>query len=172
MKKICVVLVSIVLLCCLVACNTADQPLDSSDNSANAGSNSEKSEHVFVYNGVEVSVNDDMSDVLKALGAPKSYFEAASCAFDGLDKTYTYSGFVITTRPEGEKDYVNSILLTDDSVTTTKGIYIGSSRDDVVAAYGESNNVVSTKLTYSDSGVSINFIIEDGKVISIEYLPA
>lgn len=168
MKKICVLLVSIALVCCLVACETADPPLDSSDNTANAG----KSEHIFVYNGANVSVNDDMSELLSKLGEPKSYFEAASCAFDGLDKTYTYSGFVITTRPEGEKDYVNSILLTDDSVTTTKGIYIGSSREEVVAAYGESSGVVSSKLTYSDGGVSLNFIIENGKVISIEYLPA
>ncbi len=172
MKKICVLLVSIALICCLVACGTADQPLDSSDNTASADSNAEKSEHIFVYNGVNVSVNDEMSELLSKLGEPKSYFEAASCAFDGLDKTYTYSGFVITTRPEGEKDYVNSILLTDDSVTTTKGVYIGSSREDVVAAYGESSGVVSSKLTYSDGGVSLNFIIENGKVISIEYLPA
>lgn len=171
MKKICVMLISIALLCCLVACDTANQPLDSSDNAESSGSN-EKSKYIFVYNGVNVSVNDDMSALLEKLGEPKSYFEAASCAFDGLDKTYTYSGFVITTRPDGDKDYVNSILLTDDSVTTTKGIYIGSSREDVVAAYGESNGVVAAKLTYSDSGVSINFIIEDGKVISIEYLPA
>lgn len=168
MKKICVLLVSIALVCCLVACETANPPLDSSDNTANA----EKSEHIFVYNGVNVSVNDDMSELLSKLGEPKSYFEAASCAFDGLDKTYTYSGFVITTRPEGEKDYVNSILLTDDSVTTTKGIYIGSSREEVVAAYGESSGVVSSKLTYSDGSVSLNFIVENGKVISIEYLPA
>ena len=61
-------------------------------------------EYVFRANGVNVSINDDMAGVLAALGEPQSYFEAESCAFEGLDKTYTYSGFVITTRPEGEKD--------------------------------------------------------------------
>ena len=108
--------------------------------------------------------------VLAALGEPQSYFEAESCAFEGLDKTYTYSGFVITTRPEGEKDYVNSILLTDDSVTTPEGIFIGSSGDDVIAAYGQSPAGFATLLTYTKNGTVLNFVLSEDKVISIEYL--
>lgn len=121
--------------------------------------------------GYTVAINDDMADVLTALGEPQSYFEAASCAFEGLDKTYTYAGFSITTRPEGEKDFVNSILLTDDSVTTPEGIYIGSSAEDVTAAYGEGGGM-ETVLSYTKGDTAMNFILENGKVISIEYLPA
>ena len=51
--------------------------------------------------GVTVSVDEDMAQVLTDLGEAQSYFEAESCAFEGLDKTYTYPGFVITTRPDG-----------------------------------------------------------------------
>lgn len=117
-----------------------------------------------------VSIDQDMSEVLSSLGEAQSYFEAASCAFEGLDKTYTYSGFIITTRPDGDKDYVNSILLTDDSVTTPEGIYIGSSDADVRAAYGEDAGTLSGALCYTKGGTDLNFILEDGKVISIEYL--
>lgn len=127
-------------------------------------------EYIFRANDVNVSINDDMSGVLAALGEPQTYFEAESCAFEGLDKTYTYSGFVITTRPEGEKDFVNSILLTDDSVTTPEGVYIGSSGDDVIAAYGESKEGFDTLLTYTKEGTTLNFILSEDKVISIEYL--
>ena len=127
-------------------------------------------EYVFRANGVNVSINDDMAGVLAALGEPQSYFEAESCAFEGLDKTYTYSGFVITTRPEGEKDYVNSILLTDDSVTTPEGIFIGSSGDDVIAAYGQSPAGFATLLTYTKNGTVLNFVLSEDKVISLEYL--
>ena len=65
-------------------------------------------------NGCAVAIDADMAQLLQELGDPQSYFEAASCAFEGLDKTYTYSGFTITTRPE-DADLVTSILLTDDS---------------------------------------------------------
>ena len=122
--------------------------------------------------GVTVSVDEDMAQVLTDLGEAQSYFEAESCAFEGLDKTYTYPGFVITTRPEGEKDYVNSIRLTDDSVSTGEGIYIGSTEADVKAAYGEDGGADQGMLSYTAGGVSLNFILEGGAVISIEYLPA
>ncbi len=122
---------------------------------------------------VPVSINEDMAEVLTALGEPQSYFEAASCAFDGLDKSYTYAGYMITTRPEGEKDFVNSILLTDDSVTTPEGIYIGCTAEEVTAAYGESEPAeVDTVLAYTKGDSALNFVLEDGKVVSIEYLPA
>ena len=122
--------------------------------------------------GVTVSVDEDMAQVLTDLGEAQSYFEAESCAFEGLDKTYTYPGFVITTRPDGENDYVNSIRLTDDSVSTVEGVYIGSSEADMKAAYGEDGGADQGMLSYTAGGVSLNFILEDGAVISIEYLPA
>lgn len=130
-------------------------------------------EYVFETGGTVVALNGDMAQVLAALGEPISYFEAASCAFEGLDKTYTYSGFLITTRPEGDADFVNSILLTDDSTATPEGIYIGCSADDVIAAYGEEPQTESEwVLGYTKGGVSMNFVLENGKVVSIEYLPA
>lgn len=127
---------------------------------------------VFQTGGVTVSIDENMAGVLDALGEPQSYFEAASCAFDGLDKTYTYSGFIITTRPDGDTDFVNSILLTDDSVTTSEGIYIGCQAEEVTAAYGESESDMDGVLSYTRGSSALNFILNDGAVISIEYLPA
>ena len=132
----------------------------------------EVSGYVFKSGENTVAIDDDMAAVLAALGEAKSYFEAESCAFEGLDKTYTYPGFVITTRPDGEKDFVNSIVLTDDSVTTPEGVYIGSTAADVAAAYGESDDSTDTVLSYTKDNTTLNFILDGDKVISIEYLPA
>ncbi len=128
------------------------------------------STYVFLSGDFAVSIDQDMSEVLSALGEPQSYFEAASCAFEGLDKTYTYSGFQVLTRPDGEKDYVNSILLTDDSVTTPEGLYIGASAADVTATYGEGESLGSS-LRYTKENVVLSFILENDAVVSIEYLP-
>jgi len=127
----------------------------------------------FVFQTGEhtVKVNDDMAGVLAALGEPQSYFEAASCAFDGLDKTYTYPGFVITTQPNGEQDIINSIVLTDDSVTTPEGLYIGCTAQEVVDVYGSGGEETGTMLSYVKGETALNFILKDGAVISIEYLP-
>jgi len=127
--------------------------------------------YVFQSGSASVAVGDDMTALLSALGEPKSYFEAPSCAFEGLDKTYTYPGFVITTQPDGDKDIINSIVLTDDSVTTPEEVYIGCSPDDVRAAYGDAAEETDTSLTYRRSGTALCFILENGRVCSIEYLP-
>ena len=151
--------------------NTEGQalPTQSAGGETSAGS------YAFVVGKADnyiVAINDNMADVLAALGEPLSYFEAPSCAFEGLDKTYTYSGFVITTQPgEGEQDYINSVRLTDDSVVTPEGIYIGCSADDVTAAYGEGSRTENV-ISYTKGDSAMNFILEGDKVISIEYLPA
>lgn len=168
------------LLASLAACGgdgTAQTPAPTQEPPAQSGAPVETQvpaapeSYEFLAGDVTVSIDQDMAEVLTALGEPQSYFEAASCAFEGLDKTYTYPGFQIITRPEGDQDYINSILLTDDSVTTPEGLYIGASKEDMTAAYGEGEEMGSAMM-YTKDNVTLSFIFQDGKVISIEYLPA
>ena len=125
--------------------------------------------YVFRYNGVTVSVDADMADVLEGLGEPNDYFEAASCAFEGLDKTYTYGSFVIETYPQGEKDYVSTIILKDDAVSTAENIYIGSSLTDVTNSYGTDYTEQGSMLVYNKDGMKLCFLMENDTVTSIQY---
>lgn len=90
----------------------------------------------FLYNDIPILPGDPASPVIEALGQPNSYTEEASCAFEGLDKTWVYSGFSLTTYPNGGEDYIHTIWFTDDSVTTEEGIFIGAAQQAVDAAYG------------------------------------
>ncbi|WP_165450509.1 hypothetical protein [Intestinimonas massiliensis (ex Afouda et al. 2020)] len=177
-KKLLALALALGLTLSLTACGGGNDAPAGGDtpapqNSTPAGGETTADTFVFTTaDGKEVAVNEDMADVLAALGEEQSYFEAESCAFEGLDKTYTYPGFVITTRPGGDKDYVNSIRLTDDSVSTREGVYIGSSEQDVTTAYGEDGGSTEGMLSYTAGDVTLNFILEDGVVTSIEYLPA
>ncbi len=124
--------------------------------------------YVFVTGGVTVEMDGDMAPVLAALGEPASYFEAASCAFEGLDKIYTYNGFEIDTYPAQDTDLVSAVILKDDSVTTAEGICIGDSLEKLLAAYGEGNQE-NGMLVYEKDGMKLCFILQDDSVISIEY---
>ena len=193
MKRLFALLLALVMVFALCACggdepageSKTPAPVQSSEPGTEPGKTPESQQpgtepapgpaapaaYVFLTGkGTAVSVNQDMTEVLAAEGEPLSYFEAESCAFNGLDKTYTYAGFVISTRPEGEQDLVNSILLTDDSVTTPEGVYIGSSKDAVTAAYGAGDEV-GVLLSYTKGDCTLNFIFDGDTVISIEYLP-
>lgn len=125
--------------------------------------------YAFSVKGISVQTDGDVAQYLPALGEPASYFEAASCAFDGLDKIYTYSGYVIKTYPQKDKDLVSSIILMDDSVSTLEGICIGSTKEAVISAYGQNYTEVGAMLVYEKDSCKLGFLVEDGLVTSIQY---
>lgn len=145
---------------------------DTGKNASQEGtdnSDSQKAGFEFTYNDVVIPMNVDAAPVIEALGKSDEYFEAASCAFQGLDKTYTYKGFELTTYPQGDKDYISTLYFLDDSVSTDKGICIGSSLSDVTAAYGDDYTEKSGEYTYTLGDSTLAFIIENDEVTSITY---
>lgn len=155
--------------------NAADGSNDSVQNAGGSaagdhGTTASQKGYVFSYKGTTIAVDQDMTDVLKGLGEAMSYFEAPSCAFEGLDKVYTYNGFVIDTYPQGEQDLVSAISLTDDVVTTPEGVYNGCSLADVTAAYGADYTEEGGMVVYKKDGMKLCFIVQDDTVTSIQYL--
>lgn len=118
---------------------------------------------------VTISVDSDMSAVLAELGDPLQYFEAASCAFEGLDKTYTYSHFIIETYPSKSGDKISAIDLTDDLVSTKEGLSIGSSKETMEKLYGTDHEVNGTEYIYHKGDMSLKIMFTDGKVSYITY---
>ncbi len=121
------------------------------------------------YNGKTITLyaDMDMQEVLDVIGEPATYFEAASCAFQGLDKIYTYDHFEIDTYPNGEQDLVSAIVILDDLVTTPEGAYIGQSLADVEAIYGTDHEVNGSSYTYTKDGSKLEFVLTDDSVSSI-----
>lgn len=125
--------------------------------------------YVFQYNGTSVGVDADMAPILEALGKADKYYEAASCAFEGLDKTYTYKGFEIDTYPSDGKDCISTVVLRDDSVGTAEGVYIGDSLGKVKEKYGSGGTQENGALVYAKDGMKLCFILQGEEIISIEY---
>lgn len=124
----------------------------------------------FKSNDILISIDDVYENVLNQLGEPMKYFEAPSCAYQGLDKTYYYNGFEVTTyTDEKEVDHIASVLLVDDTVTTQEGIYIGSSVEDIIDAYGSDYEEATGQYTYIKGDSELQFIIKDDAVASIMY---
>lgn len=118
---------------------------------------------------IDVSVDMPMDTVLAALGDSDSYFEAKSCAFDGLDKMYTYGHFEIDTYPGETGDMVSAVYLTDDLTGTPEGLYIGSSKEDMEKLYGTDYEVNGNEYTYKSGDMSLKIQITNDKVSYITY---
>jgi hypothetical protein len=179
MKKVLILMLAVLLLtgCAKDTAQTGSGDLQDATN--DDGKTSDKAEgdetgeagegFSFLANDVTIPMNVDAAPIIEALGEADSYFEAASCAFQGLDKIYTYSGFEIYTYPNGDKDYISSVYLKDDSVQTDKGIYIGSTFDEVKEAYGEDYTEKSGEYTYTLGQTKLSFLIEEDCVSAITY---
>ena len=123
----------------------------------------------FTADGFVIHMDMDMSLVLDALGQPLGVFEAPSCAFDGIDRIFRFPGVQIHTYPEGDLDFVHTISIRDDSVTTTEGIYLGSDFEAVIAAYGSNYEQEFGMFTFTRGETTLSFFVEDDMVVGITY---
>jgi hypothetical protein len=126
----------------------------------------------FVYNGELIYMGDHIEDVAGRLGAALDYIESESCTSEGMMISYYYSGAEISAyaKAEGDSYRIFSIILTDDSVTTAEGLYIGQSESEMTAVYGTDYQSVPGVCKYSKSGTGLTFDIEDdGTIICITY---
>lgn len=178
-KKLLILLCTTMLAVSLTACaddnvkvikkpdTTASDKKTDSDKKENS-SDSLKG-YIFTSEGVSLTTDIEAAKIIEKLGEPKNYFEAASCAFNGLDKVYTYAHFEINTYPDGDKDIISNILFLDDMVATTEGVSIGMTKDDMEAAYGKDYKEKAGMYVYTKDGMHLSFLVKDGVIASIEY---
>lgn len=149
-------LLLLLILLCLSGCGAPEGP-ETQEN------------FTFTYSGVEITLHGDAAPVLAALGEPKSYTEEASCAFEGLDKTYYYGPFYLTTYPMEDKDRVYTLWFADDTVSTAEGIRIGSTQAQVEQAYGQEALNDAGNCVRIQGRSRLVILLTDGIVTSVRY---
>lgn len=149
--------------------NKTTQTNQSQNNQKETPTENVKKGYVFEYNGVSIGMDMEASAIIEALGEPEDYFEAPSCAFEGLDKTYTYGSFEIDTYEMEGKDYISCVYFRDDMIETPEGISLFMTKDDMIVAYGENYTEEFGMLVYEKEGMKLKFILTDDEITSIEY---
>ena len=181
MKKI-ILLLTCCMIVALAGCGGEDEKvIDGSKNQNTEAMQNNQTEdnkqpettksngYVFTFDGVEVKIDADAAEYVAKLGEPASYYETPSCAFDNLDKFYTYHGFEIDTYYSNGKDLVLGVVLLDDTVSTMEGLSIGDAQDKVATVYGEPTEKTENSATYKKDNMKLVFIFKDGVVAAIEY---
>jgi uncharacterized lipoprotein NlpE involved in copper resistance len=123
----------------------------------------------FVVGGVEIRMGQPALPIIEELGDPLHYHEAISCAFEGLDKSWHYSGFVVHAYPLDGDDFILSVILVDDTHVTERRVYLGMSYEDMVSAYGSDYERNHDQFLYRRGGTSLAFIIPDDYIGQITY---
>ncbi|MBQ9151015.1 MAG: hypothetical protein IJX72_02100 [Clostridia bacterium] len=122
--------------------------------------------------GVKVVIGANADDTVDKLGNWVSMNSSDSCGgFSGKDYIYTYDGFRVSTTPAKNGQIVCKVELTDDSVKTPEGLYIGMSRKDAESAMkGFTSESVGDNLVYAADGVKLQVVFRDGAVTGIIYV--
>ena len=121
----------------------------------------------YTYDGVTMEIGEEFSK--EKYGEELEYSEIASCAFEGLDKTYTYEHYEVTTYPDGDKENVLTIYFLDETIATNEGLSIGDDYEKMVEIYGDNFTNHENQYTYQRGNTLLEFIVENGVVTSIDY---
>ena len=169
-KRIGVCLLSIILLLSMLLCTVAcDEKTPDEPNDTDNPSETELGTYTVRYNGTVIELGKDATAILKKLGEPTSKQFVASCGEGAGDQwQYTYSSIVLFTVKNGESETVDAVALRDDLAKTGKGITVGSTEAEVIAAYGEPT-VQGQKRRYTEGSYTLELQLnDDGTVRAIE----
>jgi hypothetical protein len=154
MKKRIIALITLILL---TGCGSKG-PIIKTDN------------YYFKLANREIAIGQEAKAFIATLGEPKDRYSSPSCAFKGDDTVYVYDGYQLTTFVSDGVEKFTGFYLLDKSVSTKEGIHIGSSFDEMVAAYGNEYTESYGAYTYSRGLTDLSFVIVDKTVTSISYL--
>ncbi len=123
----------------------------------------------FAANGKTFGIYDKVDDVLAAIGDPSGTFDAESCAYQGKDYFYYFSGFELTTNDFDGIQRITLISIIDDTVAIPQGVKIGMSLDEALALmpndYTQSTGIYS----FTDGSCLLRLRSEEGVITGIEY---
>ncbi len=170
MKRTLILLFALTLL--LAGCSASPTAVPTSSGNPTATPAVADQGFVFTVKGTTIAMHAEAAPVLAALGTPKEYFEAESCAFQGMERSYVFSGFKVTTYELDKVDHIASVLILDDSVATPEGVFMNATLADVVKAYGDQyeQNLGLYKYASASAKMNLSFLLEDDHVTSIEYV--
>ena len=127
-----------------------------------------KSELLFEFGGASINIGDNAQSFVGAV-APNNEESAPSCYGNGEDINYYYDDFTIYVWNENGNYLTYGIDITGTGAATSRGITVGSSVDDLKAAYGEDYKELGSDYVYTYGEYNLHFTIAGDTVTKISY---
>ena len=187
MKKATTFAVMTALICALMGCGnfeigaTPESETETVSENAPAEASIDMSsltDDEFVYNGHAISILNTMDSLFEAMGKPETETHEAGINVYSYNKYSVY----INSMDENGADCPYSIIISDKNAMTARGIKVGSSKEDIINAYGEpteayeyedqshSSPVNSMIYKFDNDKYQIGFSVVEGKVEQFNFL--
>lgn len=161
MKRILALCIALLLIFAFASCT---------DKKKDDGANDSAKNYYITYNGQKIEVGADAQKVISKLGKYTSE-DGEACGTDEKDVIYTLSGMEIETHVNKDGEVIRKIEILNDSQKTEKGITIGSTRDEVIKAYGKNyTEGTGGALRYEGESSAIEFYFGTAGNVSNIYI--
>ena len=124
----------------------------------------------FVFSFEDAALQPGQAFDPSVLPAPTYTYTVPSCALEGTDNVYSYGNPEITAFNDGTGEFIYSVYLLDDSLSTPEGVKIGHTQAQVIALYGNAFQDNGGEYLYTRGDVVLSLLFQDGTVTAIEYL--
>ncbi len=178
MKKYIALLLALVLALSLAACGGSEDPQGAMEITMGAkedpvqetqtSGQEQAAGWTFLYEGVELAI-DQPYDASK-LPECENVFENPDCALEGKNTVYGFPGVEITTYDQGQGEFLYSVYLLDDTLSTPEGLKIGDELSKVTQLYGQDFQDNDGEYVYTAGGMMLIILHDGANVSSIEYL--
>lgn len=121
----------------------------------------------LTYKDTTITLGAPAQPVLQALGQAKSQTEAASCVFPGMERTYDYGSFYLTTYEAEGEAHICRLWFADDSIATAEGLHIGSTKEEAEGLYCACGDCPVITLVQNESQLTV--FLDNDVVTSIQY---
>jgi hypothetical protein len=181
MKKIICILIGLILIISFAGCGGSNGAMVVDPN-AQGGSKTQGSQEnpgeaaaagqdlYFESGGVKIRPYDLIDDVVKSIGQPNDTFEAPSCAYQGMDVFYYYSGFQLTVNDLDGANHVTVVMMVDDTVSIPQGVKVGQTEEKMQELMGDSLKAEGTLYRMESGTTTLQIQIKEGSVASIMYI--
>ena len=168
MKKLFIITMAL-LLCggLLGACETKEPVKEDPKTEDKQPEKTEKSFKV-TYQGIDITPGTEFKK--DSIDEKPGYTELPSCAFDDVDKVYTYAGVEITASMLNGKETIYSVLFISEDVKTPEGISLGDEADLLYEKYGEPDDTFGFECSYLAGKIILSIMVENDVITSIEYI--
>lgn len=129
---------------------------------------------MLVVDGEYYDLQSDVGALIETLGDQFEKKDVSGGYSGGDENEYVYEGIKIRTYPIDDIDVMYSVEFTSDMFDTARGVHVGSTADEVKAAFGTGFYEEGGALIYTfdggkknDQSSSITFNLKDGAVSSV-----
>lgn len=120
-------------------------------------------QYYLTYNNIDIKLNTDFNNYIVVFDPYNEYRETEN------GNIYYYDKFQIETYYVEGVERIKSIMFTSDDIYTNEGLGIGDPEKYIIQTYNQATMYKNNVYYYELNGTSLSFIVQNDKIISIEY---